>query len=106
MKQKRKHKAINVTIGKFPYAANGRANSLNAGQGFVKLVGDKETGQLLGGQIVGPEASNLIGELALAVEMGANSGGHRTYDSCTSNIDRNDHGCRGRCAWSPDSPTW
>jgi dihydrolipoamide dehydrogenase len=63
---------INVTIGKFPYAANGRANSLNAGQGFVKLVGDKETGQLLGGQIVGPEASNLIGELALAVEMGAN----------------------------------
>ncbi|MGO4276915.1 dihydrolipoyl dehydrogenase, partial [Paenibacillus sp. TAF58] len=55
-----------------PYAANGRANSLNAGQGFVKLVGDKETGQLLGGQIVGPEASNLIGELALAVEMGAN----------------------------------
>ena len=38
----------------------------------MKLVGDKETGQLLGGQIVGPEASNLIGELALAVEMGAN----------------------------------
>ncbi len=67
-----KAQGINVTIGKFPYAANGRANSLNAGQGFVKLVGDKETGQLLGGQIVGPEASNLIGELALAVEMGAN----------------------------------
>ncbi|CAH1214372.1 Dihydrolipoyl dehydrogenase [Paenibacillus allorhizoplanae] len=67
-----KAQGINVTIGKFPYAANGRANSLNAAQGFVKLVGDKETGQLLGGQIVGPEASNLIGELALAVEMGAN----------------------------------
>ncbi|MEW9700055.1 dihydrolipoyl dehydrogenase [Paenibacillus sp. SI8] len=67
-----KAQGYNVTIGKFPYAANGRANSLNAGQGFVKLVGDKETGQLLGGQVVGPEASNLIGELALAIEMAAN----------------------------------
>ncbi|MCD1258292.1 dihydrolipoyl dehydrogenase [Paenibacillus athensensis] len=66
-----KAKGINVAIGKFPYAANGRANSLNASQGFVKLVGDKDTGLLLGGQVVGPEASNLIGELTLAVEMGA-----------------------------------
>jgi len=66
-----KAKGINVAIGKFPYAANGRANSLNATQGFVKLVGDKDTGLLLGGQVVGPEASNLIGEITLAVEMGA-----------------------------------
>jgi dihydrolipoamide dehydrogenase len=66
-----KAKGTNVAIGKFPYAANGRANSLNAVQGFVKLVGDKDTGLLLGGQIVGPEASNLIGEVALAIEMGA-----------------------------------
>jgi dihydrolipoamide dehydrogenase len=66
-----KEKGINVAIGKFPYAANGRANSLNATQGFVKLVGDKESGLLLGAQIVGPEASNLIGELGLALEMGA-----------------------------------
>jgi dihydrolipoamide dehydrogenase len=66
-----KEKGINVAIGKFPYAANGRANSLNAGQGFVKLVGDKDSGLLLGAQIVGPEASNLIGELGLALEMAA-----------------------------------
>lgn len=66
-----KAQGYNVAIGKFPYAANGRANSLNAGQGFVKLVGDKDTGILLGGQVVGPEASNLIGELGLAIEMGA-----------------------------------
>jgi dihydrolipoamide dehydrogenase len=66
-----KAKGANVAIGKFPYAANGRANSLNAGQGFVKLVGDKDSGLLLGAQIVGPEASNLIGELGLAIEMGA-----------------------------------
>ncbi len=66
-----KAKGINVISGKFPYAANGRANSLNATQGFVKLVGDKDSGLLLGAQIVGPEASNLIGELGLAVEMAA-----------------------------------
>jgi dihydrolipoamide dehydrogenase len=66
-----KAKGVNVATGKFPYAANGRANSLGATQGFVKLVGDKDSGLLLGAQIVGPEASNLIGELGLAVEMGA-----------------------------------
>jgi dihydrolipoamide dehydrogenase len=66
-----KAKGINVAAGKFPYAANGRANSLGATQGFVKLVGNKDSGVLLGAQIVGPEASNLIGELGLAVEMGA-----------------------------------
>jgi dihydrolipoamide dehydrogenase len=66
-----KAKGVNVVTGKFPYAANGRANSLGATQGFVKLVGDKDSGVLLGAQIVGPEASNLIGELGLAVEMGA-----------------------------------
>jgi dihydrolipoamide dehydrogenase len=66
-----KAKGVNVATGKFPYAANGRANSLGATQGFVKLVGDKDSGVLLGAQIVGPEASNLIGELGLAVEMGA-----------------------------------
>jgi dihydrolipoamide dehydrogenase len=67
-----KAKGINIAIGKFPYAANGRANSLNAGQGFVKLVAEKDSGLLLGAQIVGPEASNLIAEIGLAIEMGAN----------------------------------
>ncbi|WP_248927301.1 dihydrolipoyl dehydrogenase [Paenibacillus hamazuiensis] len=60
-----------VAIGKFPYVANGRALSMNSPEGFVKLVGDKETGLLLGAQIVGSEASNLIAELGLAIEMGA-----------------------------------
>ncbi|MBP1933601.1 dihydrolipoyl dehydrogenase [Ammoniphilus resinae] len=59
-----------VVTGKFPYAANGRALSMNAGDGFVKLVGDQESGLILGAQIVGPEASNLIAEVGLAIEMG------------------------------------
>jgi dihydrolipoamide dehydrogenase len=65
-----KERGHEVAVGKFPYAANGRALSLNVGEGFVKLVGDKETGLLLGAQIIGPEASNLIGEVALAIEKG------------------------------------
>ncbi|GIO04479.1 dihydrolipoyl dehydrogenase [Brevibacillus reuszeri] len=65
-----KSQGYTVSIGKFPYAANGRALSLNAGDGFVKIIGDSATGAILGGQIVGPEASNLIGEIGLAIEKG------------------------------------
>ncbi|GED69696.1 dihydrolipoyl dehydrogenase [Brevibacillus reuszeri] len=65
-----KNQGYTVSIGKFPYAANGRALSLNAGDGFVKIIGDSATGAILGGQIVGPEASNLIGEIGLAIEKG------------------------------------
>ena len=60
-----------VTTGKFNYAANGRALSLNANEGFVKVVANKENGLVLGAQIVGPGASDLIAELGLAIEMGA-----------------------------------
>ncbi|WP_139488538.1 dihydrolipoyl dehydrogenase [Brevibacillus dissolubilis] len=61
----------NVVTGRFNYAVNGRALSLDAKEGFVKIVAEKETGLVLGTQIVGPEASNLIAEVGLAVEMGA-----------------------------------
>ncbi|PZE19495.1 dihydrolipoyl dehydrogenase [Paenibacillus xerothermodurans] len=66
-----KEKGINVTIGKFPYTVNGRAMTMNQSEGFVKLVGDKDSGLLLGAQIVGAEASNLIAEMSLAIELGA-----------------------------------
>ncbi len=66
-----KAKDINVFTGKFPYGANGRAQSMNVTDGFVKLVGDKDTGRLIGAQVVGAEASNLIAELTLGIEMGA-----------------------------------
>lgn len=60
-----------VSVGRFPYAANGRATALNADAGFVKLIADKETGVLVGAHVVGHEASNLIAELGLAIEMSA-----------------------------------
>lgn len=58
-------------VGQFPMAANGRALSVNEPDGFVKMIGDAKTGRLLGVHIVGVEASNLIAEAALAIEMGA-----------------------------------
>lgn len=60
-----------LKIAKFPFAANGRAVSLMETDGFVKMIADAKTNVVLGVHIVGPEASNLISEAALAIEMGA-----------------------------------
>jgi dihydrolipoamide dehydrogenase len=61
----------NVKRSRFQFAALGRALSTGEGEGFVKVVSKAEDGLVLGVQIVGPEASNLISEVALAIEMGA-----------------------------------
>ncbi|MGK5082065.1 dihydrolipoyl dehydrogenase [Bdellovibrionota bacterium FG-1] len=66
-----KVKGIQTRVGMFPMAANGRALSMNEPDGFVKMIGDAQTGRLLGVHIVGTEASNLIAEASLALEMGA-----------------------------------
>lgn len=60
-----------VAVGRFLFAANGRALSLNDTDGFVRVIADKATGVLLGFEAVGPEVSNLVAEAALAIEMGA-----------------------------------
>jgi dihydrolipoamide dehydrogenase len=60
-----------VKVGKFMYGANGRAQTMGASEGFVKIVADPETDLILGAHIVGAESSNLIAEMALAIEMGA-----------------------------------
>jgi dihydrolipoamide dehydrogenase len=60
----------NLKIGKFPFAANGRAVSLMETDGFVKIIAD-ENSIVRGVHIVGPEASNMISEAVLAIEMGA-----------------------------------
>jgi dihydrolipoamide dehydrogenase len=66
-----KEKGIDVRVGKFPFAALARANAVNEPEGFFKVVADKKTNELLGVHIVGVEASNLISEGALALEMHA-----------------------------------
>lgn len=60
-----------VRLGKVPFAAIGRALTTGDYDGFVKLIADQDTKILLGATIVGPDASDLISELALAIEMGA-----------------------------------
>jgi dihydrolipoamide dehydrogenase len=65
-----KEEGIEITAAKFPFAANGRALALNATDGFVKLVTRKEDGLVIGAQIAGPSASDMIAELGLAIEAG------------------------------------
>lgn len=65
-----KEEGIDATSAKFPFAANGRALSLDSADGFVKLVSRKEDGVLIGAQIAGASASDMIAELGLAIEAG------------------------------------
>ena len=60
-----------LKIGKFPFAANGRAVSIMETDGFIKIIADAKSHVVLGVHMVGPEVSNLISEAALAIEMGA-----------------------------------
>ncbi|MBI5299031.1 MAG: dihydrolipoyl dehydrogenase [Deltaproteobacteria bacterium] len=60
-----------IKIGKFPFAASGKALTANETDGFVKIIADTKTDRVLGVAIVGHDASNLIGEACLAIEMGA-----------------------------------
>lgn len=62
---------ISYRVGRFPFAALGRAQILQETDGFVKVIAEEGTGLVLGVEIVGPEASTLIAEATLAVEMGA-----------------------------------
>jgi dihydrolipoyl dehydrogenase len=59
------------TVGKFPYSANGRARTLGQTSGFVKLIADAASGEILGTHIVGPNASELISEVVLGMEYRA-----------------------------------
>lgn len=62
-----------IEVGKFPWAASGRAIANGADYGFTKLIFDAETHRIIGGSMVGPGVGDMIGEVALAIEMGADS---------------------------------
>ncbi len=70
-----------VEIGRFPFQANGKALGLGDYQGFVKIVTDKEYGEVLGAQMVGPDVSELLPELTLA----------QRFELTTREIARNVH---------------
>ena len=65
-----KAKGLKVGVGRFPWAASGRAIGLGRTEGFTKLVFDEATHRIIGGGIVGVHAGDLIAEVALAIEMG------------------------------------
>ncbi|RAW45332.1 dihydrolipoyl dehydrogenase [Halorubrum sp. 48-1-W] len=60
-----------VAVGEMPFRASGRAMTIGHTDGFVRIVADADEGFVLGAQIVGPEASELIAEVGLAIELGA-----------------------------------
>jgi len=66
-----KEKGLKIGVGKFPWAASGRAIGIDRTEGFTKLIFDEETHRIVGAGIVGPHAGDLISELCLAIEMGA-----------------------------------
>ncbi|MEI3611033.1 dihydrolipoyl dehydrogenase [Pseudogracilibacillus sp. SO30301A] len=68
--QEAKDEGIKIKASKFPFAANGRALSLNDSDGFLKLITREEDGLVIGGQIVGANASDMIAEIGLAIEAG------------------------------------
>jgi dihydrolipoamide dehydrogenase len=69
--QQAKEQGREIRVGKFPFAALGRAMAVNETDGFIKVVADKATHEILGVHIVGPSATDLISEGALALEMHA-----------------------------------
>lgn len=62
-----------VKIARFPWSASGRAIANGADYGMTKLIFSKDTGRIVGGAIVGPNAGDMIGEICLAVELGADA---------------------------------
>ncbi|WP_028312512.1 dihydrolipoyl dehydrogenase [Derxia gummosa] len=66
-----KKAGIKVKVGKFPWAASGRAIANTRDEGFTKLIFDEASHKIIGGGIVGTHAGDFIGEVALAIEMGA-----------------------------------
>ena len=74
-------RGLKVGVGKFPWAASGRAIGIDRTEGFTKLIFDEATHRIIGAGIVGVHAGDLISELALAIEMGAEAGdiGHTIH---------------------------
>ncbi|WP_323172613.1 dihydrolipoyl dehydrogenase [Natrialba sp. PRR66] len=62
---------FDTVVGTFPFRASGRALTTGESDGFVKIVAEEDEGYVLGASIVGPEASELVAELGLAIELGA-----------------------------------
>jgi dihydrolipoamide dehydrogenase len=75
-----KEKGLKFKIGKFPFMASGKARAVGELEGFVKLLIGEPNGEILGAHIVGPEATEMIAELGLAITLEA------TYEDIEATI--------------------
>ena len=92
LKPRRKEKGREYKVAKYPWAASGRAMTIDRTEGMTKLIIDPKTERVLGVGIVGAGAGELIAEGVLAVEMCRNRRGHRVDHSSASNAFGNGHG--------------
>lgn len=69
--KKAKEAGYEVKVGKFPFTANGKAHGIGKAQGFVKLIFDAKYGELLGAHLIGPDVTEMIGELGMARSLEA-----------------------------------
>jgi len=68
-----KAQGLAYAVGSFPFMANARAKALGTTDGHVKIITDSQTDRIIGGHIVGPRASELLGEVVIAMEFGGSS---------------------------------
>jgi dihydrolipoamide dehydrogenase len=92
-------RGIDAAVGRFPFAASAKALAIEEPEGFVALVADRATDRLVGGQIVGPHASDLISEITLAIRLGATAAdvastlhSHPTLSECVAEAAHDVHG--------------
>jgi dihydrolipoamide dehydrogenase len=69
--EKAREAGYNVKIGKFPFTANSRASIVGQHEGFIKIISDADYGEILGVHIIGPQATELIAEAVIAIELEA-----------------------------------
>lgn len=68
-----KESGVSISTGKFPFMASGRARAMGETDGFIKIIADADTDTVLGVHIIGPNASELVSEAAIAMEFGASA---------------------------------
>ncbi|MBO8129314.1 MAG: dihydrolipoyl dehydrogenase [Peptococcaceae bacterium] len=100
MEDEAKEQGMDVSVSRFPFAALGKAVAAGETFGMVKLVAEEKTGRLLGGHVLGPHATELIAEIALAVKKGLTAAdvagtihGHPTLSEATAEAA---HGINGK----------
>jgi dihydrolipoamide dehydrogenase len=96
---KARERGIEARIGRFRFSASGKAQAMDETDGFVQLVVEEESGEVLGGQIIGPHAADLVHEISLAVrweltvdEIGSSVHAHPTLSEAVMEAARKAQG--------------